>query len=99
MDWESIKIRKFGSQTVAEKDADGFWKIVINMTEDVSFDGKEFLHKQLETMAIDKKFESGYAVALQSLYNKFEEETDGIGTMFKELVLGDKSTVNETPAT
>jgi hypothetical protein len=87
-DIKEIKARTFGSKTIATRDDDGYWKVVIDMTESLSFDGVNFEDKKLETMALDKSFEKAYDVALTALFAKFESETKGLGTMFTDLLEG-----------
>ncbi len=91
--WNDIVARTFSSTTVSTLE-EGYWKVIIDMVEKISFDGKEFEERKLDAMSIDKDFARAYETALKSLVNKYQDETKGFSTLFFELLLDDKENDN-----
>lgn len=68
--------RSFGSDTVAEKDESGDWKVVVTMTEKRLIEGSDWEVKKISAQCTDKRFEKAYAVAMNSTLEQF---TDALG--------------------
>lgn len=87
-------VRIFGSNTIATKDENGYWKVITTMTEKVSTDGEHFEEKKIEKMGISNDFQQAFDTALEALLREYAAMTGGSGSMFKELLEDGNTKVN-----
>ena len=72
--------RSFGSDTVATKEEDGSWKVIVSMTERRQLKGADWEEKKISTMCTNAFFEKAYSVALDSTLKQFEASVHKTGT-------------------
>lgn len=89
-----IIARMMANNTVATKDADGYWKVIITMTEKISTDGEHFDEKKIEKMGISNDFQQAFDTALKSLLQEYAALTGGSGSLFEELLENDNTKAN-----
>ena len=79
----------FSSTTIATKEEDGSWKIVVDMVERRRIGDGEWEEKKIESMCVDDTFEDAYQVAMNSVLENFQLilHENKTGSMFPEDVV------------
>jgi hypothetical protein len=108
VDSDKIKMRKFNSRTVGEKDTDGYWKVILSCDETIVTNEEIELREEVSFMGIDRDFIDAHETALKAYLNWMEtyvykQNTDSIiegvaiQTMIEESMNDSKAKDNKTP--
>jgi len=73
MDMNKLSGRVFGQQTLGEKDEQGYWKITVVMTEKIIFPDGTSKEEKIESMCMDKDFDTAHQIALHSALSELRE--------------------------
>ena len=65
--------RSFGSETIATKDDNGDWKVIVKMQEKRLVRGEDWEPKELSAMCTSDTFEKAYSVAMESVLKQFDD--------------------------
>jgi len=72
--------RAFSSGTVATKDENGDWKVIVDMVEKRLVEGLEWEEKKVSAMCTNKTFQDAYGTAMESTLKQFQDATLATGS-------------------
>jgi hypothetical protein len=68
--------RYFGSDTIAEKNEQGDWEVVVSMTERRKLKDGDWEERVISTKCTDTSFDKAYEVAMNATLEKFSVAVD-----------------------
>lgn len=106
MDMNQLKGRIFEQQTLGEIDKDGYWKVVVTITEKISYDGEVWEVENISAMSLDKSFDMAHKIAMQSALSElnslvYSKGFDSLieGRLYERLVKENASNNNKDTTT
>jgi hypothetical protein len=72
--------RSFGSNTIATKEEDGSWKVIVDMVEKRLVKDADWETKTVSAMCTSDTFEKAYATAMESTLMQFQDAIDATGS-------------------
>lgn len=73
MDMSTVKKRVFAQETSCVKDADGYWRVTVTITEKISVDGENWREDSIVAESLDRNFERAHKTAMMSALTELQE--------------------------
>lgn len=61
-----VEARDYVSKTASVKEQDGFWKVVVTISDRVKYEGEDWIEETVEAMSIDNIFSQAIQTAMAS---------------------------------
>ena len=92
--------RVFESNTTGTLEKDGYWKIIVSITEKQSEDGITWKEESISSMSLDTTFDAAHKTALRSVLQEMNERVyaKGFDSLIEAIDLEKRISNGELPA-